>query len=101
MIRDGENGLVFPGGDSQALEARLRELLSNSEMRRRMGAKGYQRAHEELDEKAYVEHFTRMVEAAVKGAESSRTAAGTRANWTSILRAGWPGLPAPSGSPNS
>lgn len=67
MIRDGENGLVFPGGDSHALEARLRELLSNSELRRRMGENGYERAHTELSEKAYVEHFKQMVEAAVKG----------------------------------
>ncbi|MCU1336620.1 MAG: hypothetical protein JWO19_2201 [Bryobacterales bacterium] len=69
MIRDGENGFVFPGGDSRALEARLRELLSNSEERRRMGQNGYQRAHEELSEKVYVEQFTRMVKAAVKGNE--------------------------------
>jgi glycosyltransferase involved in cell wall biosynthesis len=69
MIRDGENGYVVPGGDSRALEARLRELLSNAETRRRMGDNGYQRAHKELDEKVYVEQFTRMVEAAVKGSE--------------------------------
>ena len=50
-------------------EERLRELLSNAGMRRRMGDNGYHRAHEELNEKAYVEHFTRMVEAAVKGSE--------------------------------
>ena len=69
MIRHGENGFVFPGGDSRALEVRLREVLSDAEMRRRMGENGYQRAHSELDEKAYVEHFTRMVEAAVNGTE--------------------------------
>lgn len=67
MIRDRENGLLFPGGDSRALEARLRELLSDGEKRRRMGDNGYARAHSELDEKSYVEHFTRMVEAAVNG----------------------------------
>jgi len=69
MIRDGENGFVFPGGDSRALEARLRELLSDGEKRRRMGENGYQRAHSELDEKAYVKLFTRMVKAAVYGSE--------------------------------
>jgi glycosyltransferase involved in cell wall biosynthesis len=67
MIRNGENGLVFPRGDSRALETRLRELLSNGDMRRRMGANGYRRAHEELDEKAYVEHFSSMVEVTVRG----------------------------------
>ncbi|MBZ5676726.1 MAG: glycosyltransferase family 4 protein [Acidobacteriia bacterium] len=69
MIRDGENGFVFPGGDSRALEARLRELLSKSELRRRMGGNGYERARGELSEKAYVQQFTRMVEATVKGGE--------------------------------
>jgi len=69
MIRDGENGLVFPGGDSRALEARLRELLSNSDERRRMGENGYARAHSELSETVYVERFTRMVNAAVNGSE--------------------------------
>jgi glycosyltransferase involved in cell wall biosynthesis len=69
MIRDGENGFVVPGGDSRALEARLRELLANSEMRRRMGDNGYERAYSELSEKVYVKQFARMVEAAVKGGE--------------------------------
>jgi len=69
LIRDGENGFVVPGGESRGLEARLRELLSNRDERRRMGDSGYQRAHEELSEKVYVEKFTRMVEAAVKGSE--------------------------------
>jgi glycosyltransferase involved in cell wall biosynthesis len=69
LIRDGENGFVVPGGDSRALEARLRELLSNGEERRRMGDNGYERAHRELSEKVYVTQFARMVEAAVKGSE--------------------------------
>jgi len=69
LIRDGENGFVVPGGESRGLEARLRELLSNRDERRRMGDSGYQRAHEALSEKVYVEKFTRMVEAAVKGSE--------------------------------
>jgi glycosyltransferase involved in cell wall biosynthesis len=69
MIRDGENGYVFPAGDARALEARLRELLSDAETRRRMGENGYKRAHGELNEKVYVEQFTHMVEAAVKGGQ--------------------------------
>ena len=68
LIRNGENGFVVPGGDSRVLEARLRELLSDSEERRRMGDNGYERARRELSEKVYVRQFTRMVEA-VKGSE--------------------------------
>jgi glycosyltransferase involved in cell wall biosynthesis len=65
IIREGENGLIFSNGDSRTLEKRLRELLADSELRRRMGDNGYKRAHEALSEKVYVEQFTRMVEAAV------------------------------------
>jgi glycosyltransferase involved in cell wall biosynthesis len=67
VVRDGENGSVFPSGDSRALEKRLRELLANPEMRRRMGDNGYGRAHEEYNEQVYVEEFSRMVEATVRG----------------------------------
>jgi glycosyltransferase involved in cell wall biosynthesis len=67
IVRDGENGSVFPSGDSRALEKRLRELLANPEMRRRMGDNGYQRAHEDFNERVYVEEFSRMVVATVRG----------------------------------
>lgn len=67
MVRNGECGYVFHGGDSSALEEKLRELLSNPELRRRMGDTGYRRAHQELNEEVYVERFTQMVEAAVLG----------------------------------
>ena len=66
MIRDGENGFVFPSGDIPALEARLRRLLSDPELRRRMGQRGFERARDQLNEKVYVEEFAKMVEAAVR-----------------------------------
>jgi glycosyltransferase involved in cell wall biosynthesis len=67
ILRDGENGFVFPVGDSRALEARLRQLLADAELRRQMGERGYVRAHEELDERAYVREFSQMVEATTHG----------------------------------
>ena len=67
LIREGENGFVVPAGDSLALEGRLRQLLADDELRKRMGARGYELAHTEFSEKAYVDNFTRMVEAAVRG----------------------------------
>ena len=66
IIRDGENGFVVPVGDAVQLEARLRQLLSDSDLCRRMGERGYERAHSQLDEKTYVREFTRMVEAALR-----------------------------------
>jgi len=69
ILRHGENGFLIPVGDSHALESRLRQLLSDSEMRQRMGDRGYLMAHTELDEKVYVQQFSRMVEAAIEGHE--------------------------------
>jgi glycosyltransferase involved in cell wall biosynthesis len=65
LIRDGENGFVVPCGDVHSLEVRLRQLMSDPELRRKMGASGYQRAHTELSEKVYVQQFVSMIEAAV------------------------------------
>lgn len=65
LIRDGENGFLVPPEDPVALERRLRELLSDTELRKRMGARGYAMAHTQFNERAYAEEFTRMVEAAI------------------------------------
>jgi glycosyltransferase involved in cell wall biosynthesis len=69
LLRDGESGFVVAGGDSDALEARMRQLLLDGELRKRLGARGYELAHLELNEQVYVERFTEMVEAAVQGKE--------------------------------
>src|SRR5579871_4102097 len=65
MIRDGENGLVFPSGDVKALEDRLRRLLSDPDERRRMGQRGYERGCREFTEQAWVDRFIEMLEATV------------------------------------
>jgi len=49
------------------LEARLRELLSDGDLRRRMGARSYEMARAEFCEAAYWDRFTRMVAAEVNG----------------------------------
>jgi glycosyltransferase involved in cell wall biosynthesis len=67
MIREGENGCLFSGGDSFALERRLREMLADPALRKKMGDNGYQQAHLQLNEKVYVEQFARMVSDAVNG----------------------------------
>jgi glycosyltransferase involved in cell wall biosynthesis len=61
MVSDGDSGFVVPAGDVAALENRLRRLLSDGELRRRMGARGYELAHAKFTETAYAANFTQMV----------------------------------------
>jgi glycosyltransferase involved in cell wall biosynthesis len=67
LVRDGENGFLVPAGDAAALEARLRELLADGDLRRRMGARSYEMAHTEFCEAAYWDQFRRMVAEVVNG----------------------------------
>jgi glycosyltransferase involved in cell wall biosynthesis len=67
LIHQGENGFVVPGGNVRELETRIRELLADPELRRRLGANGYELAHTQLTEQVYVEKFTAMVAATVRG----------------------------------
>jgi glycosyltransferase involved in cell wall biosynthesis len=64
LVRDGENGFLVPVA---ALEARLRELLADGNLRRRMGARSYEMARTEFCEEAYCDRFTRMVAEVVYG----------------------------------
>lgn len=40
ITREGENGLLVPPGDTEALAAALARLIENSDLRRRFGARG-------------------------------------------------------------
>jgi len=65
LIRDGENGFLMPFEDKAILEARLRALLSDPELRRRLGVKGFEMAHSEFRESIYCDRFVKMIETAV------------------------------------
>jgi len=67
MIRDGENGYVFPRGNAAALEAKLRLVLGDKDLRARLGDNGYRMAHTQFNEAGWVNGFAGMVEAAVRG----------------------------------
>jgi glycosyltransferase involved in cell wall biosynthesis len=69
LVRDGENGFLCPVGDHATLSKRLRQLLGDDQLRRRMGNSGYARAHGELNEERYVQEFARMIEATMNGVE--------------------------------
>jgi glycosyltransferase involved in cell wall biosynthesis len=40
LVRDGENGLIVPGGDAPALAAAIGRLAADPQLRERMGVKG-------------------------------------------------------------
>jgi glycosyltransferase involved in cell wall biosynthesis len=70
LVRDGENGFLFPVGDHKALAERLRRLLGDEQLRSRMGVAGYARAHGELNEDCYVREFARMIHATASGQDT-------------------------------
>ena len=72
LIHDGENGFVVPPDDVDALTERLRTLLADADLRKRMGSRGYAMAHSQFNERVYVEQFARMVEAAVQGSTGDK-----------------------------
>jgi glycosyltransferase involved in cell wall biosynthesis len=69
LIRQGESGFVVPGDDNVELEKRLRQLLGDPELRRRLGANGYAFAHTQLTERVYLERFTEMIRETVQSRE--------------------------------
>lgn len=49
QVEHERNGLLYPPGDGPALAAALRRLIGDSDLRRRLGANGQDRARIELD----------------------------------------------------
>lgn len=49
LIQDGENGLLVHPRDPEALSAALKSLIENPSLRKKLGEKGYMRAHETFD----------------------------------------------------
>ncbi|MBP7216969.1 MAG: glycosyltransferase family 4 protein [Candidatus Omnitrophica bacterium] len=57
LIEDNVTGLFAPPADPQALKQKLRYLMQNPEMARRMGQEGRRRAVEQFDWQAVVDQF--------------------------------------------
>jgi len=65
IIRDGENGFLFPSENVEALEAILRRLLADPALRERLGKRGREMALEEFTEARYAKAFAEMVYASM------------------------------------
>jgi glycosyltransferase involved in cell wall biosynthesis len=57
MIRDGEEGLLVPAGDVEALTAAIVRLVSSTSLRQVLARKAKKRATEEFDMPRCVEHW--------------------------------------------
>ena len=61
-VRDGVNGLLVAPGDVDDLAEKLRLLLSDADMRRRMGEEGLRLTRTVFSEDSYVEAFVSMLD---------------------------------------
>lgn len=57
LVKDGENGFVCERKDSLSLAVALEKLIKDSNLRRRMGERGYQRYKEEYTLEAFERKF--------------------------------------------
>jgi glycosyltransferase involved in cell wall biosynthesis len=62
IVVDGETGLLVPPDDTQALARAVERLAGNSDLRRRLGQAGRQRAEEHYSLEAHVEGILRLYE---------------------------------------
>ena len=61
IIKEGENGLLFPAEDIDTLAEKMRFLLDNPEIAEKMGAIGYRMAKEHYGVEAYLENYERFL----------------------------------------
>jgi N-acetyl-alpha-D-glucosaminyl L-malate synthase BshA len=60
VVRDGENGFLFPVGDVKAMARAALELLGDEDMRERFGRAGRRWAVDQFDQKTIVEKYRRV-----------------------------------------
>jgi glycosyltransferase involved in cell wall biosynthesis len=62
-IRDGDNGILFQSGNVQDLAIKLHLLLSDPNLRMRLGDRAYEIVMTEFDERSFVKAFEGMLSA--------------------------------------
>jgi glycosyltransferase involved in cell wall biosynthesis len=67
VVEDGVTGYLLPVGDVEGMAARAIEILSNDELRRRMGKAGRQVAIEKFDEAKIVPLYRELYERVIAG----------------------------------
>jgi glycosyltransferase involved in cell wall biosynthesis len=61
VIEDGRDGLLVPRSDPDALADALRRLISDADLRSKLGDAARVRAETEFNEQSYLDHVTEFV----------------------------------------
>lgn len=73
LLRDGENGLVYPSGDADKLADKIARLLEHPDEQRRLGRKAYETITEEWCAGEAAERLIRLAETLLAGGKSPYT----------------------------
>jgi glycosyltransferase involved in cell wall biosynthesis len=71
IIREGETGFVVPANQPEPLAARLIQLLQDHDLRRRMGAAGYQRVQAHFTWEQVAKNMIPVVDAVVRSGKEA------------------------------
>lgn len=99
-VRDGESGILVPGGDENALAEALLTILGNRELAERMGQRGREIALAELSDDACADRFLSLHEALCASGPGPplNRAASSPSRSQPALPPAWPGTPDTSAS---
>jgi glycosyltransferase involved in cell wall biosynthesis len=61
-IKDGYNGLLFKSENVSDLEDKMKMILSNSELSKRLAINGFNEVHSKFSEAAYIENMDNLIE---------------------------------------
>lgn len=74
LIKDGEEGLLYPSGDASQLAERIKRLMDEPKTRKRLGAKAAETARQKFSREASLSNFIRVLRSVTGEAnQSSRT----------------------------